>query len=354
MKKPFWLKTTWMKMAVSQLICRGLVRRQRHSFPLGHKVLLISTDGLGDAFLRLSLVAALVEKLGAENIILLTKALPAPLYTRFGIKIQIYTDRHRVSPWRRWLLAKQLNQQGIARVHVLDFVFNDRFAALLNTQNRSGFQHQTQSSYDNQFSALIPKFNYVGDGLRDYAELLELHGNWMNNQVLLGSTSILNVADDILVAVGASNRARMMRRSNMTTILLSLLEQYPDRQIILLGAGELEASYAADLVRSVNQTRLVNLVGQLNLMQLIDRVNQGRLLIGFDSALYNLSFTLQRPTVCLAADNPLVLHRAPWVRIVQGTGQDYGLADGLGCLHTNSIHAEQVRLAVNELILPAR
>ena len=88
----------------------------------------------------------------------------------------------------------------------------------------------------------------------------------------------------------------------------------------------------------------------IDVKQLIHHVCECGLLIGFDSGLYNLSFTMRKPTLCLAADNHLVLHTQPWVKIIHGDKTVYGVEDGLGCEKTNSITSEQVLSACHDLI----
>ena len=82
MKKPLWLKSTYIRAALSHKATRWLIKRKpdASNYARSKRVLISSTDGLGDAFLRLSVINALAHKHGIDNIFVLTRDVSAPLY----------------------------------------------------------------------------------------------------------------------------------------------------------------------------------------------------------------------------------------------------------------------------------
>jgi len=347
--KPLWLKTTYVKTFFSDLICRLYDRFAADHAISGNAILIISTDGLGDAFLRLQFISALVNAYRHNRpIYILTRPSSSSVYNMPGLDVIHYGDRFITNPFKRISLLRQLNKLEIEKVYVLNFICNDNLFFYIRSREFIGFAHRNNVTHDEHLTTCIPTCEYVGESLTKLCDATGLAGASMDNRSLLGDAMPREGAP-ILFAIGASNRSRMMHKDNMSRILQALLAHEPDRDIVLLGNGSSEEKYAADVCRFINSTRLINRVGQCSLDETILLVRACHTLIGFDSALYNLSFTLRRPTICLAADNHLVLHQVPWVAIVHGNGVPYGAQDAFGCDKTNSIRAEQVISAFDNL-----
>ncbi|MGR5456918.1 hypothetical protein, partial [Vibrio alfacsensis] len=77
MSKPKWLKTSYLKARLAQTVCSHFPAKGNSST---NHVLITSTDGLGDTFLRLSLVLDVCNQYGFDNVWILTKGHSAPIY----------------------------------------------------------------------------------------------------------------------------------------------------------------------------------------------------------------------------------------------------------------------------------
>lgn len=342
--KPKWLKTTVINSAISHFLSTIFFQITKFTIQDGNAILIISTDGLGDAFLRLQLVKSIIEKYKGQPIHILTRNLSRPVYKNLNIQSILYNDRHKTNPVKRMMLIHQLNKIGISKVYALDFIYNENILELIKCKDRIGFAHRDNQAHDQRLALCIPKREYVGDTLIELFQQTGLSGFQMDNRGLL-DVGLVNGVDknsDIILAIGASNRSRMMRKDNMLSLVSYFLEKVADKKIIIVGHGAVEKKYAIWLTNHLQSDRVIDKVNELDLKQIIHCVNHSYLLIGFDSALYNLSFTLRKPTICLAADNHLVLHHQPWVEIVHGNKSEFGTPDGFGCKKTNSITAEQL------------
>lgn len=354
LKKPRWLKTSFLLAVFSHAIC--VFYKNMIGFKKGNAkaVLIISTDGLGDAFLRLSMVGSIINKHKKLNqdIYILSKDFTRDIYKALPLNFISYRDQHKTNPIKRFAMAVQLNQIGFDVVYVLDFICNENLFSLVHSDKKIGFRHRSDHRHDELLTDVSPLVEYVGDAIDHFCEKNSLGGKEMDNRPFFNfaDAATTQANQQIVLAIGASNRARMMRKSNMQQIVSALLTKYSGQQIIMVGYGNREQEYADWLYEKINSERLINLVGKLTLMQLINHVCECGLLIGFDSGLYNLAFTMRKPTLCLAADNHLVLHNKPWVNIVHGNKKVYGMDDGLGCDKTNSITPQQVLTACLHLM----
>nr|WP_320133608.1 hypothetical protein [uncultured Holophaga sp.] len=344
------LRTTPLRKAVTRFLCRGLVPLLPRSGSDAQSILVISTDGLGDAFLRLGLVHALAQRHGAGQVKILTRASAAPLYRAMGLETLLYRDRCCTSPIHRLRLLGRLRHLGIRQIHVLNFICDEDLHQFFPEVARIGFSHRHEPGRDRFLTRVIPPGDYVGDALAAYGQATGLSGADMDNRQLLPGTGSHPSGRTILLAVGASNRNRMMRLENLAGILRHLLDRLPEAHFVMVGHGPRETDYARGLQQRLPGNRLESRVGQLGLEDLIQQVQGAALVIGFDSSVYNLAFTLRKPTLCLAGDNELVLHRRPWVKPVLGDGLPYGADDGLGCDRLNSVRPDQVLEAVLTLL----
>ncbi len=356
MKKPNWLKSTHIKAFLSHQLTYFLTRKHklRRNSSTRSKYMVLSTDGLGDAFLRLSVINSLAEKHGRDNLLVLTRDASAMLYESLSIPTLRYTDRHRTNPIRRLNLVKIINNLNVHTLYVMDFSLTENLVDLLHIPNKIGFTRVGQLRNHTRFTTSIAYPFYVGDALEKFCTSTGLNPDLMDNTQLLAkfqnlksqTTSRLKIA----VAVGASNPLKMMRLDNLRAILTKLRAVYPDAEIVLLGSGAKENIYASKLLSGGCDLKLKNAVSKFGLKELISHVWGCDALIGFDSALYNLSFTLKKPTVCLAWTNASVQHDKPWVKIIRGSGREWGTPDGYGCPETNSINPQEVIDAIREIM----
>lgn len=356
MKKPNWLKSTHIKALLSHQLTYLLTRKYtvRRKSSTRNKFMVFSTDGLGDAFLKLSVIDSLAEMHGRTNLLVLTRDASAMLYESLSIPTLRYTDRHRTNPVRRLNLVKKINNLNVHTLYVMDFSLTENLVDLLHIPNKIGFTTGGQNNNHTHFTTSIAHPFYVGDALENFCKSTGLNPDLMDNTQLLAQFQNLTLQTagrlKIAVAVGASNPLKMMRLDNLRAILTKLRAVYPDAEIVLLGSGVKEKTYASKLLSRGYDLNLKNAVSKLNLQELISRVWGCDALIGFDSALYNLSFTLGKPTVCLAWTNASVQHEKPWVKIVRGNRCEWGTADGYGCPETNSINPQQVIDALGDLM----
>ena len=352
MKKPKWLKTTPVKKYLSHQVARLFFFCTAFLYKSGNKILIVSTDGLGDAVVRLSLVDQIANHNGRDRVIVLTKKLAIPLYDSINVKYIEYGEGHKTNFFKRCIMSIKINSMGVQDVYCLHFIFDEYLLDVLKARNKIGYKNRVNSNFDKQFTHVLPIHEYVGESIKSFAEYIGLGFTDMDNRKLLPNKEKIYDFPYVVVAVGASSFDRMIRRTNMVAILKSLLPLIIANQgkIVFVGNGLKEVNYTRWLVDKLGGEHVINDVGKYSLSDTIALVNECHLLIGFDSGLYNLSFSLQRPTICLAANNHIFLHYRPWVKIVHGSGEVFGDEDGFGCDKTNSITPEQVLVAYHEMM----
>lgn len=252
-------------------------------------------------------------------------------------------------------MVRFIHSLNTSTLYALEFSLNENWIELLGIPEKIGFSHATYPEFNQRLTTVIPNPSYVGVALNSFCEAIQIQPSLMDNTNLLsvvegGQSSSFIYSHRIAIAIGAANLERMMRVSNLCDIFLQIEKTFPNFELVLIGTGSKEEKYAQEIINNYSGKTLINKVSMLNLFETIEFINHSRLLIGFDSGLYNLAFTLKKPTLCLAATNEKVLHSAPWVRIVRGNGQTWGQADRYGCTKTNSIVADEVCTCFAELL----
>lgn len=368
MKKPRWLKSSFIKALLSHAAVQALAGDAKAGN--GPNVLIHSTDGLGDAILRLSIVEALAQKHGKKNVWVLTRPASRSLYEKLGLQTISYTDRCRTGIFKRLKLIKTLQYMEFGTAYVLDFRLNENLIELIQPRTMIGFSREPGSgtNWIPAYTATVVHPGYVGDALGNFCELVEIECSVMDNTTILGCGGIKDKRRSkkhnrglptssktlrIAVAIGASNKSKIMRAGNLAIILCCIQKKWSNVTFTLFGFGKLEERYATTvetLYRAHSNRSLDNKVSAFNLDELINQMCDFDLLIGFDSALYNLAFTMRTPTLCLAYGDHSVLHSKPWVRVVIGSGAVWGEPDKFGCACVNSINPADVVGAVDELL----
>lgn len=356
MSKPQWLKTTYIKTKFSHSFASFF--KKKH-LPSKSGVLITSTDGLGDAFMRLSIVHRICQEHGFDKVWVLSKPLAVPLYKTLGIQTITYTDRNRTNPLRRLSLVNYLNKLPVNKVIALEFTRNENLIELIETKDKTGFSHNLIPENNSQLSTIVTNPGYVGDALNNMLRVLDIKVDLMDNTKLFKNlpdtkTQFFAITNKkrmkIIIAVGASERARMMRTSNLSLIMEALYANFPYIDFFLVGTGKREEKYTKLLLSKYKGNNVHTMVSQLSILETVDIVSKCDLLIVFDSGIYNLAFTLKKPTLCFASYNENALHKAPWLKVIRGTDKTYGESDGYGCTRTNSIYSDIVVTQFKELI----
>lgn len=354
-RKPQWLKTTFWKKTLATGVLNLLYANKQIDCSNNDGLLITSTDGLGDAFLRLPLLKEWQKD--NANIWILTQAISAPIFESCGFNTIVYTNKMRTNLTKRIKLIKQLNQLPIKEVYATEFSRSDNLVAYLKGY-RVGLACTRIPERDTDLDKIIESDIYVGNSLKNLASATNITTDLTDNRAHLKRENSTN-KNQVIIAVGAQDKIRMMRISNMADLIQSIIKM-DNCEIILVGAGKREQTYVDKVMRSLEskiskeeQQRIIPKISTYSLFEIIQEIYQSKLLIGFDSGLYNLSYTLHQPTLCLAAEFEGALHRhASWVRIVQNKEEPipYGIEDGYGSLVTNAVNLNEFEQAYQELI----
>jgi len=354
--KPKWLKTSYIKRKITDklLDCFFLPKKEisEEHQRCKHKLLVTSTDGLGDTFLRFPLLKAWQKQY--VHVWVLTQAVSAPIYKAAGFHVIIYTHKMRTNLRQRIKLIHYLNRQAFNRIYAAEFIRNDNLVKYLQGYTL-GCTHPRLETRNQEVDVLIDTAPYQGTVLKKYALMTQcLQCDTTDNRPFFPAPSPITTKNIILLAIGAQDIGRMMRVSNLCLLIQKLLINDPRCTILLVGNGKKEQHYARKILKTLPLeaiSHVISTVDKYSLLELIPLIYQSKILLGFDSGLYNLSYTLHHPTICLASENERMLHRhASWVRIIKNThGNIYGIKDQYGNTITNALPIADVIEAYNSL-----
>ena len=361
-KKPKWLKYSYWKRKITNFILELLFFRKKDlAFCIKNSdksVLVTSMDGLGDTFLRLPILKIMQKKY--KKVWVLSKSISLPIYNTCGFSVIEYNDNMSTNIFKRYRLIKKLNALPIEKVYAGEFYRNNNLVKYLKGQ-RIGFANPRNSKQDGDLDVILPSANHTDDLLLNFAQAITNDFvDVTDNRLHLPRHIQTMDKNEVVWALGAQDKIRMMRVSNLVQLIECILNIDSDCSLVLVGAGKKEQQYASKIMDMLKNNldnkfleRIIVKIDCYSLLELVQLIYQSKILIGFDSGLYNLSYTLHQPTLCLAAENERVLHRkASWVRIVKNeNGCEYGVDDGYGCTITNSVSLDDFSQAYQELCL---
>lgn len=123
--------------------------------------------------------------------------------------------------------------------------------------------------------------------------------------------------EGIVIAVGSTSREKVCSPYRMLGYIKEIKKEFPEEKIYLVGNGKLQLEYAEYLIENLKEFKIINLVDKTNLKEVFKIIAESRLFIGFDSRLYNYSYSLRKKTIALFKDlSSPFKHEADWVKVL--------------------------------------
>ncbi len=313
-------KKIYIQESINLYLVRGVLKLFKGRFaPKKDKILIKSCDGLGDILIRSKLMSLIENKYGKENITVLVKDNYVPLGNFLGYNTIGYSRKERKNCFSRLKKMYILNKMRFSKYINLEFS-NDTVVGNLFAPERIGMIDEDWKAKRNN---------------KYYTRGFKLFGDYILSQVAIMGREILNMEikeedlipdlrkkfkieeKDIVVAVGSTERNKVCSPLLMAKFLQVIIERYPEKDIILVGNGELQYRYAERLKEIIKFDRMQNLVDKISLEEVFKMVAKSFLFIGFDSGLYNLCFTLKKRGIILFRKEGVpYYHNTPYLKIL--------------------------------------
>lgn len=348
-----YLKKSYIQEGINLYLIRFILSFFKSRFKPEGKVLIKTCDGIGDILVRTKLIKMIEEKYGKGNIYFLMQKGYVGLGEILGYKAIGYSREDRKNFIPRLKKMYELNSMGFSTYINVEFT-NDITTGNLFIPERIGRADLNwQVSRNNKYytkNYIIPD-GYVMKQIAKMAK--EILGKDVEEKDLIPDLrGLFEIKEEnIVVAVGSTERSRVCSPIIMAQYLKEVQEKYPTKIIQLVGNGDRQAKYAEKLIELLGEDKVENLINKTTLKEVFEIVAKSSLFIGFESGLYNLCFTLRKKGIILFKKKEgAFVHEVPWLTILTPESERKDIIDSEypGML-INSIEVKAFKRALEEI-----
>lgn len=320
MKKKYYLKKSYIKNLLNMYITRFFLILFFKKKKNPENILIKISDGIGDVVIRSKLSEKLIERFGKDKIYFLMQENYKQLGEILGYNVIGISKTEKYNLLKRIRKFLEINRLGIKKFINLEGK-NDNVVGNIIAEEKIGVLDTDPAV------RIYNKF---------YTKVIELNGNKkILSQVKAIGENILgkNLREDelipdlkvdknsknegIVIAVGSTSRERVCSPYRMTEYIKEIEKEFPEEKIYLVGNGKLQLEYAECLIKELKNFKIINLVNKTDLKEGFKMIENCRLFIGFESGLYNYSYSLRKRTIALFKDlSSPFKHEADWVKIL--------------------------------------
>lgn len=273
-------------------------------FKAGNKILLTSTDGLGDNIVRQKLLEKFLKEYGHENIVIMCEDKTKTFLEKLGFtNIFIYNSYFRKRVKGKIELIKKIANLEINKIVSIEFNQHDIFVKYLDRVEKiayiNTFDEKMNKYYNKKLS--FDKNEYILIQVQNFYQ--EYFDEKINLEKLLPDLNRIygknkNYENTIAVGIGSADRRKMLSPEKMAEVLLYVAKK-ENKKIVLLGKGELEKKFIEELKKIINFEKysIEDLINKLSLTETLEIINGSFLYIGVDSGLYNFAFGFRKNVV---------------------------------------------------------
>lgn len=273
-------------------------------FIQGEKILLTTTDGLGDNIVREKLLEKFLKEYGSKNIIILCKDKTETFLKKIGYQnIIIYEDFYRKRVTGKIKLIEKLASLGINKIVSLEFDQHDIFVKYLKKFERVGYFnsfHQEMNKYYD-FKINFSKEEYILKQVQRFyqeyfKEKISLEEIIPNLKEMYKKNK--KYENCITFGIGSIDRKRILCPDKIVEFIKKL-RKVTNKEIILLGKGNLEEELIKELEQKISfeKYNIIDLVNKISLEESLEIINSSEGYIGMESGLYNFAFALGKKIV---------------------------------------------------------
>lgn len=291
------IKKKFQEMVID--IVYNLILKKK--FQRGDKILLTSTDGIGDVIVRQKLAEKFLKEYGEDRIYVLCLGKTTPIFRKMGFKNIIeYTRDHRKRVSGKLKLIEKIGRLGIGEIVALEFDQHDIYIKYFKGIKKTAFRNKDHPVMDKYYDKHIERregsiLNDVRGFIKEYfsieTSLKEVRPNLKDEYAKDESYK-----DCITFGIGANATSKIVSPITMAEVV-KVLRNVQSSKIVLLGYGDREDKIADEIIGYTGSDRIINLVGKKTLDETIGVINSSKLYIGLDSGLYNFAFALKKPII---------------------------------------------------------
>lgn len=268
-------------------------------FVQGEKILLTTTDGLGDNIIREKLLEKFLKEYGSRNVIILCKDKVETFFKKLGYQnIIIYEDIYRKRVTGKIKLIEKVARLGINKIVSLEFDQHDIFVKYLKDLEKVGYLnsfHEEMNKYYN-FKINFNKEEYILKQVQRFyqeyfKEKISLEEIIPNLKKMYNKNK--KYENCIAFGIGSIDRKRILCPDKIVEFIKSL-RKVTNKEIILLGKGNLEEELIKELEQKISfeKYNIIDLVNKISLEESLEIINSSEGYIGMESGLYNFAFVL--------------------------------------------------------------
>ncbi|RGY57735.1 lipopolysaccharide heptosyltransferase family protein [Fusobacterium ulcerans] len=307
--------TTKLKKKIQKYYLNIYFKIKKLNYKKGEKILLTSTDGIGDNIVREKLLKKFLEKYGNENIFIMCVDKTASLLKQIGFtNIIIYTREHRKRTREKIALIKKIAYLGIKEILSLEFDQHDIYIKYLNKIKRIGYENIFNEDMNSYYEEKIFQNNdYILNTVRAFYEYYfreKISLEKIKPNLTEYYKKNKEIENTISFGIGSADRKKMLSSTKIAEVIKIFYKNKKYNKIFLLGKGELEEKLIEELIKIIDlkEYNVENKINQLSLIETINIINNSKLYIGVDSGLYNYAFALEKEIIAFFTKKNLFSH----------------------------------------------
>lgn len=320
MKKKYYLKKSYIRNLLNMYITRFFLilffKRKKNP----ENILIKISDGIGDIVIRSRLSEKLMERFGRDKVYFLMQENYKQLGEILGYKVIGISKAEKYNLIKRIKKFFEINKLGIKTFINLEYT-NDSVVGNIISEERIGvLDIDPAVEIYNKFYTKVIELNKNEKILNQIKIIGEnILGKNLNEGEMIPNLKVdKNLKNEgIVIAVGSTSREKVCSPYRMLEYIKEIEKEFPEEKIYLVGNGKLQLEYAEYLIKKLNEVKIINLVDRTNLKEVFEIIESCKLFIGFDSGLYNYSYSLRKKTIGLFKDlNSPFRHEADWVKVL--------------------------------------
>lgn len=320
MKKKYYLKKSYVRNLLNMYITSFFLILFFNKKKNPENILIKISDGIGDVVIRSQLSEELIKKFGKDKVYFLMQENYKQLGEILGYQVIGISKSEKYNLLKRIKKFFQINRLEIKVFINLEYT-NDSVVGNIIAEEKIGvLDKDPVAKIYNKFYTKVIRVNRNEKILNQIKTIGEniLERNLTEEELTPNLKKKINLKNQgIVIAVGSTSREKVCSPYRMIEYIKIVKKEFPEEKIYLVGNGKLQLKYAEYLIENLKEFKIINLVDKTNLKEVFEIIGKSRLFIGFDSGLYNYSYSLRKKTIALFKNlNSPFKHEAEWVKVL--------------------------------------
>lgn len=286
--------------------------------PFGNNTLIEMYGNIGDLVLKLGILKALLAHLKKQNVTVLVET-PAN-----AEMVRLYTDNVEVVDKGLFCEDREYRKRFLNRINTVHFRRTIVLCDARLYSNRRLLNRWNCNIRDVVMNPAVPRDELLWqlDAAMLHKRLgipmadMEPHKAGLREAVLLTAQSPELTGRYVCVHMGATRRERHYDPVRFSKVAAHIVER--GYQCVFIGQGEYDESFVKKVWEGCGEYSrggIVSYVGNLSLVESFAVIAGASFFLGTDSGMWNASYVLGKPSVCLygGGEYGCFKHDAPWI-----------------------------------------